>query len=88
MVVKPTDIMNWEGVGKTLEEEIDRTLKKMWKGKNCVKFDLPPNLPERITGELISRYRKAGWLVEHKQGDCQRDGAWNYLEFREAQRGM
>lgn len=86
MVVKPTDIVNWEGQGKKLEAEIDAKLKKEWDGASFVQHALPQNLPDRIVKQLVKMYTDAGWVVSHNKGDCQRDGSWNYLEFREAPR--
>ena len=84
MVVKPDDIVkSWHGCGAHLEDQIDTKLKKQWKGKgDVVRFNLPEDLPSKITVELIRRYQQAGWIVRHDHGDCQKDGPWNVLEFR------
>jgi len=84
MAIKPTDIVNWEGEGKRLEETIDAKLKAEWDGAGFVHCDLPQHLPDRIVKQLVKLYTDAGWVVSHNKGDCQKDGPWNYLEFREA----
>jgi uncharacterized protein YukE len=83
MAIKPTDIVNWEGEGQRLEKLIDAKLKGDWKGEGAVRFDLPQHIPDRIIKQLVQLYTDAGWTVSHNKGDCQKDGPWNYLEFRE-----
>lgn len=83
MVIRPTDIVNWEGQGRRLEAEIDARLKAKWDGAGLVRFPLPQHLPDRIVKHLIQLYTDAGWVVSHSKGDCQKEGSWNHLDFRE-----
>jgi len=82
MVVRPKDIIDWSNEGVKLEALIDLKLKEKWNGENFVHVSLPQHLPDRIVKRLISLYETAGWTVTHNKGDCQKDGEWNYLEFR------